>query len=268
MQVDKAAYFDAQKRVYQPIPNFPFLTENQIDEAIASLIDPTAFAKEINTLAEKSKGTNSTIANTRFIICLINWTDYPELIKLLTIVREWAFRNDGGGVGRVDYDDFDLRPEMMQLVILDPDFENIKSALIGGYRYAIHNRNTYSKGPMGAHFQYNDNWLNDTWVELGRSFINPYFQLKQKRRSFDYVIHGLGYILAKYDVKGYFGKVTLYNIYEQQEADKFFLAVLKNYFTSTEDIWVNSDERIPEGILSDQQKELLDKGAFNVNSEP
>lgn len=262
VKVNREDYYNERKRIYMPIPNFPFLSEAQIDEAIATLINPAAFAEEIKTLHQKSEGTRSTIVNTNFVICLINWTDYPELIKLLTIVREWAFRNDGGGVGSVDYDDFDLRPEMMQLVIIDPDYEEIKSALIGGYRYAIHNRETYSKGPMGAHFQYSENWLNETWVELGRSFINPYFRLKQQSRSFDYVIHGLGYILAKFDVKGYFGKVTLYNIYEQLEADKFFLTVMKNYVTLTNDIWVNEDERVPESELTEEQKELLDKGAF------
>ncbi len=260
---NKEDYFDAIKKLYRPVPVFPFLSENEIEGAVKALIDPKAFDLEIKELQEKSKGNKSTIANSNFIICLVKWNEYPELIKLLTIIREWAFRNDGGGVGSIDYDEFDLRPEMEQLIIIDPSYEEIKGAIVGGYRYVIHNRDTYTKGPMGAHFQFSEKWLMQTWVELGRSFINPYFQIRNKRKSFDYVIHGLGYIIAKNPhAEGLFGKVTIYSVYEEQGADRFFLNVGKNYFTQTDDIWVNEEERIEASEFTPAQKELLDKGAF------
>jgi hypothetical protein len=260
---NKEDYFDAVKKLYKPVPVFPFLSEDDIEGAVKALVNPEAFGAEIKELQEKSKGHKSTIANSNFIICLVKWDECPELIKLLTIIREWAFRNDGGGVGSVDYDEFDLRPEMMQLIIINPAYEEIVDAIVGGYRYVIHNRDTYTKGPMGAHFQYSEKWLDQTWIELGRSFINPYFQIRNKRQSFDYVIHGLGYILAKNpQVEGFFGKITIYSIYEEQGADRFFLNVVKNYFTPTEEIWVNEEERISEGEFTPAQKELLDKGAF------
>jgi hypothetical protein len=260
---NKDDYFDSVKKLYSPVPVFPFLSVDEIEDAVTRLIDPIAFDLEIKDLHQKSAFTKSTIANSNFIICLIQWNEYPELIKLLTIIREWAFRNDGGGVGSVDYDAFDLLPEMQQLIIIDPYYEEIKSAIVGGYRYVLHHRATYPKSPMGAHFQYSENWLNQNWIELGRSFINPYFQAKKQRQSFDYVLHGLGYILAKNPhVEGFFGKVTIYHIYEQQGADRFFLNVGKNYFTQTNDIWVNEEERLQEGEFTAAQKDLLDKGAF------
>jgi len=261
--VDINDYFDHEKKVYQPYPVFPFLTEEAIKEGIKELINESLLREEIKTLADLSESLNNTIENSNFIICLVKWNAYPELIKMLTIVREWAFRNDGGGVGSNDFDDFDLRPEMEQLIILNPDFEEILGAIIGGYRFVVHNESTYDNGPMGAHYQHSETFKNQQWIELGRSFVNPYFQNKAKRHSIDYVLHGLGYIYAQYpESKGYYGKVTLYNIYEQTNADRFFLAVMKQYFTATKDIWVNPDEKIEEGILTAEQKELLDKGVF------
>lgn len=261
--VDIKDYFDAEKNLYEPYPVFPFLTESEIRAAIEELVDVKILHDEVKTLHELSKSTKSTIANTNFIICLVKWNEYPELMKMLTIIREWAFRNDGGGVGCNDYDAFDLRPEMEQLIILNPNYEESIDAIIGGYRYIVHNSTTYEYGPMGAHYQYSDDWKSKQWIELGRSFINPYFQEKTKRHSIDYVIHGLGYIFANYpNSEGYFGKVTLYNIFEKTHADKFFLATAKHYFTQTDDIWVNPEEKIEEGILTENQIELLDKGVF------
>lgn len=263
VSVDINDYFDKEKRLYQPYPVFPFLSEEDIKKGIDELIDEKVFREEVKSLHEKSKSSKSTIANTSFIICLVKWNEYPELMKMLTIIREWAFRNDGGGVGFNDYDEFDLRPEMEQLVIVDLEAEGLVDSIVGGYRYVIHTKETYAKGPMGAHYQYSEKWLSEKWIELGRSFINPYFQLKAKRHSIDYVLHGLGYIYARYpDSHGYFGKVTLYNVYEKTGADQFFLATTKEYFTATKDIWVNEAEDVKEGILSESQKALLDKGIF------
>lgn len=263
IQSNKEDYFDEEKKVYNPVPVFPFLTIEAIDIAVQEAVNPAALALEVEQLYKASKTTNSTIVNSEFIICLIERADYPELTNLLFITREWAFRNDGGGVGHIDYDDFDLRPEMRQLIIINPFYEDVKGCIIGGYRYIIHTEETYEKGPMGAHFDYSDKWKSETWIELGRSFINPYFQTASKKYSIDYVLHGLGYIFAQYpEVKGYFGKVTLYNIYEQQGADKFFLAVAKTYFSETADIWVDEAERITEGVLTEEEKKMLDEATF------
>lgn len=263
ISVDISDYFDEEKKLYQPYPVFPFLTEVDIQNGIKELIDENILADEIGTLHRLSNHSNNAIEDTEMIICLVKWHEYPELMKMLTIIREWAFRNDGGGVGSNDFDEFDLQPEMEQLIILNPNYEKAIDSIIGGYRYIIHNYDSYEKGPMGAHYQYSEKWKSQQWIELGRSFINPYFQTKAKRHSIDYVLHGLGYIHARYpQSEGYFGKVTLYNIYEKTGADKFFLATAKNYFTPTDDIWINPDEFIKEGELTPDQQSLLSKGIF------
>jgi hypothetical protein len=116
---------------------------------------------------------------------------------------------------------------------------------------------------MGDHFQFTDSWKSQQWVELGRSFVNPYIQMKDKRGSIDYVLHGLGYIYAHNPkAEGYFGKVTLYHIYEQQKADAFFLAVAKKYFCASKEVFVKPNEKVPEGTLTASQTKLLDKGTF------
>ncbi|GAA4828577.1 GNAT family N-acyltransferase [Algivirga pacifica] len=265
----KENYLDPDKNIYNPMPVFPFLTEEQIEQELEGFIDPEAFAAEVAALKEASKSQNCQIVDTSFIICLLKWEDAPEIMKMLTVMREWAFRNEGGGVGSNDYDDFDFNKETEQLVILDPEYTDIKGAIIGGYRYIIHNKGTYEHGPMGDHFHFSENWKTEQWIELGRSFINPYFQNKDKRYSIDYVLHGLGYIFAQYpDSKGYFGKVTLYNLYEQTKADEFFLAVANEYFAPSKDCYVFPEDRVKEGVLTEDHKKLLDrdilKGLFFI----
>lgn len=263
IKADPSQYFDEEKKLYDPVPVFPFLSEEDVIDTVNKVVNEEILRTEIATLIEKSKSSNSTIADTNYIICLIKWHEYPELVKMLGIIREWAFRSEGGGVGDIDYDEFDLKPEMEQLIIINPDFEDIHACIVGGYRYIIHSEETYTSGPMGDHFQFSDKWKSQIWIELGRSFVNPYIQMRNKRGSIDYVLHGLGYIYAQNpDAEGYFGKVTLYNIYELQKADAFFLAVANKYFCQSDDVFVNPDERVPEGTLTESQTQLLDKGTF------
>jgi hypothetical protein len=263
INADPATYFDQEKKLYNPVPVFPFLTEQHVTETVASVIDSEILREEINVLLKKSASSKSTIAGTNYIICLIKWHQYPELVKMLSIIREWAFRSEGGGVGDIDFDAFDLKPEMGQLIILNPDYEDLHGCIVGGYRYIVHDESTYDHGPMGDHFMFSDEWKQQRWIELGRSFINPYIQMRNKRGSIDYVLHGLGYIHARYPkAEGFFGKVTLYNIYEQQKADAFFLAVARNYFSCNEHVYVKPEEAVPEGTLTASQKALLDKGVF------
>lgn len=261
--VDPMDYFDERKKVFSNIPVFPLLTEEEVVEAIKDSINPADFAEEIQRIINDSKETNSFVKDTSYIICLINWDKCPELSQLLTIMREWAFRNEGGGVGQNDYDQFDFLDKMQQLIILDTEAESIIGTIIGGYRYMMHDSESYKKGPMGDHFDFSDKWKSEKWIELGRSFINPWYQKRHQRLSFDLVLHGLAYIYANnMDAKGYFGKITLYNVYERQGADRFFLAVGKKYFRQSSDMYVVPEERIAEGVLTEDQIAMLDKDVF------
>lgn len=261
--VNLADFFDEKKEVFLTIPVFPFLNEIEIQKAIDDSIDIKAFNKEIENILKQSISENKFVKDTTYIICLINWFKSPQLIQLLTIMREWAFRNEGGGVGCNDFDDFDVLEKMQQLIILDTEAESVIGTIIGGYRYMVHDKESYSTGPVGDHFQFSDKWKSEKWIELGRSFINPWYQQRHQRLSFDLVLHGLAYIYAQnMDARGYFGKITLYKVYETQGADKFFLAVAKKYFRQSQEMYVREGERVSEGILTTEEIETLDKDVF------
>ena len=263
LDVDPMDYFNVKKQIFSNIPVFPSISEEEVHTAITHSIDPAKFDQEIQIILEDSKARNNVVKDTTYIICLIDWHTSPELIQLLTIMREWAFRNEGGGVGYNDSDDFDHVPKMEQLIILDTEAESIIGTIIGGYRYMVHDADSYQNGPVGAHFSFSEKWKQEKWIELGRSFINPWYQSRNQRLSFDLVLHGLGYIHAiNPDAEGYFGKITLYNVYERQGADKFFLAVGQKYFRQNKDMVVHDQERIAEGKLTEKQIEMLDKDVF------
>lgn len=263
LSVDPMDYFDEKKKVFNTIPVFPLLSEEEIKAAIEESIDEADFQAEIKQILESSKEENAYVVDTTYVICLVDWFTFPQLIQLLTIMREWAFRNEGGGVGQNDYDKFDEHQQMEQLIILDTEAESIMGTIIGGYRYMVHDAKSYKEGPVGAHFDFTEKWKGEKWIELGRSFINPWYQQRHQRLSFDLVLHGLGYIYANnMDAQGYFGKITLYNVYERQGADSFFLAVGKNYMRQTDDFYVVPSEKVEEGELTKEQIEMLDKDVF------
>ncbi len=260
IDVKKEDYFNQEKSLYSAVPIFPLLSEEDIAKALTSIVDMPSVKAEIKAL--KAEGSH-TIPDTEYIICLTDWHSYPQLISMLTVIREWAFRKDGGGVGRNDYDDFDKLAITKQLIIINPNAESLIDTIIGGYRYLIHEGASYEQGPMGDHFEFSASFKEGIWSELGRSFINPYYQQRATRQSFDYVLHGLGYIYARnQQIQGYFGKVTLYNIYERQKADTFFTAVAKEYWASSDKMWINPAERLQEGSLTDEQKAMLDRDIF------
>lgn len=263
IKVDISDYFDHVKKVYNTPPLFPFLTADDVMKVTKEIIDESSLKNEITLLQNNAKQANAIIEDSGFLIGLLEWNEFPQLIRLLTIIREWAFRNEGGGVGELDQDKFDLEPEMKQLVILNPDYDEVLSAIVGGYRYMPHNYDSYVRGPMGDHFEFSESFRNQYWIELGRSFINPYYRDANTKKSFDYVLHGLGYISANNpDAEGYFGKITLYNIYEQTGADRFFLAAAKKYMNESGLVRVNKSEKVEEGQLTRQQEIILEKDIF------
>lgn len=263
LHVNPKDYFNDQKSMYEIVPVFPFLSEDTIRDQIKAVIDLDQFNREVDDINRLAKVEGSIITGTNYIISLVAWEEYPQLILLLTIIREWAFRNEGGGVGDFDTDSFDGLAEMKQLMILNPNFDEPIAAIIGGYRYMEHHSKSYSNGPVGAHFNFSVQWKKEAWIELGRSFINPYYKERERKQSFDYVLHGLGYIYAKNpSYKGYFGKVTLYKIYEMTGADAFFLASAKNYWDADDNVQVVDGEKVEEGTLTEKQKSLLETDIF------
>ena len=66
-------------------------------------------------------------------IYIINAHNAPNTMREIGRLREWAFRESGGGTGKsIDIDEFDtMENPYRQLIVWDPDHEKI----LGGYRY-------------------------------------------------------------------------------------------------------------------------------------
>jgi len=92
LNADPKDYFDEKRSMYDIVPVFPFIEEETIRTQIAASIDTKAFKKEVAEICAIAKEKNSIIQDTKYVISLVAWNDYPELIRLLTIIREWAFR--------------------------------------------------------------------------------------------------------------------------------------------------------------------------------
>lgn len=263
VNVDINDYYDEGRKLYNTVPVFPFLDDTVIEQQIQFSIDAKKLREEISTISAHAHNEGALVKPRTFAICLTDWNTYPQLICLLTIIREWAFRNEGGGVGDFDEDAFDSLPEMKQLIIVNTEYQDPIEAIIGGYRYMVHHYDSYERGPMGAHYKFSEEWKQQKWIELGRSFINPWFKDKDRKQSFDYVLQGLGYVYSKNPTyQGYFGKVTLYKMYEMTGADKFFLACAANYLNKSKSVYVNPDEKIEPGIITEEQKVILDVDVF------
>lgn len=257
-------YFNEQKGIYDAVPVFPFLSSQTVkNEAERLITDLDALRAEVDKVVADAIKHKDIIADTNHAICLLDWEEASPIIQLLPLIREWAFRNDGGGVGELDFDQYDLHPKMKQLIIINPNYTHPLEVIVGGYRYMVHDKDSYAEGPVGAHFDFSTKCMNESWIELGRSFLNPFYQQTGSKASFDNVIHGLGCVWAKnLQAKGFFGKVTLYQPYEVQGADAFFLAVMKKYFGNSQLMSVKTAKKLAEGELTPEQLELLDKNVF------
>ncbi len=173
--------------------------------------------------------------------------DCPNLIKELGRLREITFRNAGGGTGKaIDIDEFDTSEEnpYCQIIVWDPSHRQI----IGGYRfilgeYALGNPN--KKLATGHLFDYSEKFVTEYLpytIELGRSFIQPEYQLlKNFRRglfALDNLWDGIVAVTHEYKhIKYLFGKFTMYKHYNQQ-ARNILLSFLHLYFPDNDKLVV------------------------------
>lgn len=174
-------------------------------------------------------------------IYIINAHNAPNTMCEIGRLREWAFRESGGGTGKsVDIDEFDTRDDAFfeQLIVWDPKEKEI----LGGYRFIncskLHIKdNGQVDTPTSELFHYSDEFIKDYMpytIELGRSFIQPKYQTTGNVRksifTLDNLWDGLGAVLndtpsAKY----FFGKVTMYPHYDEALRD-MILFFMKKFF--------------------------------------
>lgn len=173
-------------------------------------------------------------------IYIIDAHNSPNVMKEIGRLREIAFRNDGGGTGKVcDIDEFDLMdPPCRQLIVWNPDEREI----IGGYRFITGDNIRFT--PDGkpriatSHmFDFSPRFIKEYLphiVELGRSWVRPEYQTSKAGPKALYALDnlwdGLGALTVVYpSVKYLFGKVTMYPSYNA-ECRNMILYFLTKHF--------------------------------------
>ncbi len=200
-------------------------------------------------------------------------TEAPNLMKEIGRLREVSFREAGGGTGKeADIDDYDLADvPYHQLIVWDPEEKEI----LGGYRYIMGDQiprdedgNVRLATSRMFHFSDNflDNWLPHT-IELGRSFVQPQYQSsKQGAKSLfalDNLWDGLGSLIVNHpEMKYFFGKVTMYNHYNQEARD-LILSFMRRYFRDPDNLVYPLDKfKIKLGLTEEQVNEVLQGPSF------
>ena len=174
-------------------------------------------------------------------IYVITAENSPHTMQEIGRLREWSFRDAGGGTGaEVDIDELDTVPGgYNQLLVWDPNAREI----IGGYRFII-SRDSHTKYLSTEHyFRFSDRFRRDIlpWtIELGRSFVQPNYQGTRTNTKAIYALDNLwdglgGLIVRNPDMKYFFGKVTMYGDYNR-EARNILIYFLRKYFPDTENL--------------------------------
>ncbi len=175
------------------------------------------------------------------LIYVITAENSPHTMQEIGRLREWSFRDAGGGTGEdVDIDELDTVPGgYNQLLVWDPNAREI----IGGYRFII-SRDSYTKYLSTEHyFRFSDRFRRDIlpWtIELGRSFVQPHYQGTRTNTKAIYALDNLwdglgGLIVQNPDMKYFFGKVTMYGDYNR-EARNMLIYFLRKYFPDTDNL--------------------------------
>ncbi len=210
------------------------------------------------------------LSNERFIrktnkagnkIYIINAANAPNIMREIGRLRELSFRNAGGGTGlECDLDEYDTGEDAyQQLIVWDPD----EKSILGGYRFHICESNKCLKDgkirlATSKLFDFSDRFIRDYlphMIELGRSFVQPKYQLTTLRRKGIYALDnlwdGLGTLMLDYPTKKYmFGKVTMYLHYHQMARD-MILFFLHKHFPDNEGLVIPKD---PLKMITDRAK--------------
>lgn len=209
--------------------------KNEIEEIIPKL-DKALIKSELTSdklLRKTNKSGNE--------IYIFTAHDSPYLMQEVGRLREVAFRYYGGGTGLAcDIDAFDtMEDPYRQLIVWDPEEEEI----LGGYRFLCGNEVIFNENGQPSNlataelFHFSDKFISDylpRTVELGRSFVSLDYQSSKSGAkglfALDNLWDGLGALsVVDNTLQYYFGKVTMYNTYNQ-EARNMILYFLNKYF--------------------------------------
>ncbi len=196
------------------------------------IIEPVSRQELISELSKLEKVRDTKRAQNQ--IYIFDAAEAPALMREVGRLREMAFREAGGGTGQpVDIDAEDLAKDgYMQLIVWDP----IAQEIVGGYRFIVSNSENPKNFSTEHYFRFSQlfrrRFLPYT-IELGRSFVQPAYQVRRNPKSLfalDNLWDGLGaLVVLNPRCKYLFGKVTMYSSYNI-EARKFLFRFLKTYF--------------------------------------
>lgn len=202
-------------------------------------------------------------------IYILTHHNSPHTMREIGRLREISFRTAGGGTGEeIDIDEFDTSEiPYKQLIVWNPDDMEI----VGGYRYIcgkdIQLDDERVHSATGHLFRFSETFINDYLpytIELGRSFVQPFYQpsynIKRGMYSLDNLWDGLGAIIVDYpEMKYFFGKITMYPSFNDM-ARNYILSFLQLYFPDNEHLV------FPFNPLELDLKKPIIQDAFNGNN--
>jgi len=179
-------------------------------------------------------------------IYLFRGSECPIVLNEIGRLREWSFREAGGGTGKeLDLDAYDEGPHAYeQLIVWDPD----DAQIVAGYRLRMGAEaldSTEGAGSLSTStlFKFSNRFLRDFLphtLELGRSFVRPEYQSGRQGKasifSLDNLWDGLGALfVTRPQIRYLFGKVTMFTHFDPTARD-ILLSFLKCYFPDREQL--------------------------------
>lgn len=209
-------------------------------EEIIAPVSRALLEQELNEhtfLRKTNKGGNE--------IYIVNADNAPNVLLEIGRLREWAFREGGGGTGKpYDLDEYDEGPySYQQLIVWSPEDKEI----IGGYRYVKCKDVIDTNGKVHLstthYFDFSEQFIKDYLpytIELGRSFVQPLYQSKDGGKkglfSLDNLWDGLGALVVLHpDIQYFFGKVTMYKTFDLVARDHI-MAFMQYYFPDKDNL--------------------------------
>ncbi|MCD4697725.1 MAG: GNAT family N-acetyltransferase [Bacteroidales bacterium] len=210
-------------------------------ETIIPPVDRTLLEKELSKdifIRDTNNGNNQ--------IYIFTHKQAPNLMRELGRLREVTFRDARGGTGKCcDIDAYDkAEVPFQQLIVWNPEDEEI----VGGYRFIVgkdvqKDKSGHPISPTAKLFKFSETYINKFWpvsFELGRSFVQPFYQptvnLRKGMYALDNLWDGLGAITILYpEVKYFFGKITMYPSYDSFARD-MILFFMHKYFPDNENL--------------------------------
>lgn len=202
------------------------------------IISPIDKSKIISELTDEVFVRNTNFGSNK--IYAVTHKNAPYTVQEIGRLREVTFREAGGGTGKsVDLDEFDLSDNpYIQIIVWDPEAEEI----LGGYRYTkckdTRNENGEYNLATTELFDFSESFKNDYLpyiIELGRSFVQPAYQSRQRARkgmfALDNLWDGLGAIVKmnQPEIKYLYGKVTMYLNYNKFARDLILYFMDKHF---------------------------------------